>query len=438
MAVTNLGNAAIANVVVTDPFTTNEAPVLVGGFNVGDINQDNLLDVDEEWQYTASHVVTQAEIDADTPIVNTATVTGTGATPDSDEASVSTELPPTILDGTLITNSNQTNQYVTMSFYEIGTGLALLHAAAKIYELSLQGQQGSIIQDVGFDINPSANYNVVLEASSGNKAIVTDFTLEGAVIVDQGNVQLEKNEVSQTNATATAGTAIINPEPSPATVQPATVSVDGNIAANTLTDTASGTLNYYYGASNTDTLTGSADDDVLNGGPGIDTLNGGGGNDLLIDNFGGDIVDGGDGFDILRVDDGALVLSQQGSGLQTDGNDTLGPADNVEINLSGKSYSNLEAILITEEAGESTDALDDPNDDVGTTLLINMTDVLTYSDADDELYILGSPGDKVQLADVDWNSGVAFAGSGGQMFTKYTATNSAILYIESEVQAAFV
>ena len=38
---------------------------LTGVFNVGDLDQDNLLDVTETWQYTASpHVVTQAEIDA--------------------------------------------------------------------------------------------------------------------------------------------------------------------------------------------------------------------------------------------------------------------------------------------------------------------------------------------------------------------------------------
>src|SRR6478752_6175964 len=88
LAVTNQGNAAIANVVVDDPFTTNEAPVLSGTFNVGDTDQDNLLDVGETWQYTASHQVTQAELDAGTNIVNTATVTGTGATPDTDDASV--------------------------------------------------------------------------------------------------------------------------------------------------------------------------------------------------------------------------------------------------------------------------------------------------------------------------------------------------------------
>ena len=44
---TNTGNAAIANVVVDDPFTTNEAPVLSGTFNAGDADQDNLLDVGE-------------------------------------------------------------------------------------------------------------------------------------------------------------------------------------------------------------------------------------------------------------------------------------------------------------------------------------------------------------------------------------------------------
>ena len=116
----------------------------------------------------------------------------------------------------------------------------------------------------------------------------------------------------------------------------------------------------------------------------------------------------------------------------------MGPANNPVVNLSGRSYSNLEAILITEEAGKSTDALDDPNDNVGTTITISMADVLTYTDADHELYVLGSSGDKVQLVDAQWDNGVAFAGSDGQNFTKYTGTNGALLYIETEVATAFV
>jgi hypothetical protein len=89
-------NAAIANVVVDDPFTTNEAPVLVGGFNVGDLDKDNKLDVNETWLYTASHVVTQAELDAGANIVNTATVTGKGAISDSDDASVAVVQAPAL------------------------------------------------------------------------------------------------------------------------------------------------------------------------------------------------------------------------------------------------------------------------------------------------------------------------------------------------------
>ena len=88
IAVTNTGNAAIAGVAVSDPFTSDEAPVLVGGFNSGDLDTDNKLDVNETWHYTASHAVTQAELDAGGTIDNTATATGTGATSDSDDASV--------------------------------------------------------------------------------------------------------------------------------------------------------------------------------------------------------------------------------------------------------------------------------------------------------------------------------------------------------------
>ena len=103
--------------VVDDPFTTNEAPVLSGAFNVGDTDQDNLLDVSETWQYTASHTVTQAELDAGANIVNMATVTGTGATPDSDDASVPVaqskilhiEKDATVADGTADSTSETIN-----------------------------------------------------------------------------------------------------------------------------------------------------------------------------------------------------------------------------------------------------------------------------------------------------------------------------------------
>jgi Ca2+-binding RTX toxin-like protein len=184
-----------------------------------------------------------------------------------------------VLEGVLLTNSNQTSQFITLSFAETGSAdfRDNLHVAAKIYDLNLQGQQGSIIQDVGFAIDGDANYNVVLEASSGTKAQITAFSLEGDTIQGSGNAALEINNTSATNSDSTAITAIINPsDPPPAiVVQAKTVSTDGDATAQTLTDVASNTLNYYFGADGNDTLNGSSDNDVLNGGGGRDTINGG-------------------------------------------------------------------------------------------------------------------------------------------------------------------
>ncbi|MGE0367231.1 MAG: Calx-beta domain-containing protein, partial [Phycisphaerales bacterium] len=91
ITVTNLGAGPIANVVVNDPFIDNEAPVLNGLFNVGDTNQNNLLDVGEAWLYTGSYVVTQADIDAGETISNVATASADDHEPVSDDATVPVE-----------------------------------------------------------------------------------------------------------------------------------------------------------------------------------------------------------------------------------------------------------------------------------------------------------------------------------------------------------
>jgi len=287
----------------------------------------------------------------------------------------------------------------------------------------------------------------VLEASSGTKAQITEFSLEGVTIQGSGNAALEINNTSATNSDSTAITAIINPsDPPPATlVQAKTESTDGDVTGQIMTDAGGGMLNYLFGADGNDTLNGSGDNDVLNGGGGRDTINGGAGNDLIVyDSVNNDIIDGGAGFDILRIDDGALALSMAGSSFDSN---TFGPANNFLVNLSGRAISNIEAILITEEAGTSTPNVD-PNDNVGTTLQITAADILSYAPADHQLWILGSPGDVVQLGSVnDWVDtdpniqgvqGTSWQGTGGQVFTVYQSTvNQALVYVENEVQAQF-
>ena len=96
--VTNTGNAAIAGVVVTDDNLTpgNPADDFNPTFSGGDTDTDGLLDVGETWTYTAAHTVTQAELDAGADLVNVATATGTGATPDTDDATVTVVQTPAL------------------------------------------------------------------------------------------------------------------------------------------------------------------------------------------------------------------------------------------------------------------------------------------------------------------------------------------------------
>ena len=207
------------------------------------------------------------------------------------------------LDGVLKTNPSAQNQFLTLSFFELAAAdfRDSLHATAKIYDPFLFAPQGSIIQDAGFDINGTADYGVVLEASttSATSIQVSEFAIENVTIEPTASptAALQKDNTSSTSSNSTAIVAVIDPGSSiPAVLeQSKTLSTDGSDTGNTLTDTAANTLNYYYGADGIDTLNGSSDRDVLNGGGGVDTLNGFAGNDMLIyDGANNDTINGGD------------------------------------------------------------------------------------------------------------------------------------------------
>jgi hypothetical protein len=102
LAVSNPGEVALTGIVITDPYADAGSiqAVLSGGFNVGDTDQDNQLDLTETWSYTATHTVTQAEIDSNGggngELENTATVNTDQGVSDDDDASVPIDQNPSL------------------------------------------------------------------------------------------------------------------------------------------------------------------------------------------------------------------------------------------------------------------------------------------------------------------------------------------------------
>jgi len=88
ISVENTGNQMLTGVTVSDPFISNLTRVEDAA------TADNELDVGETWYYTASHTVTQAEIDAGSDIVNTATADSDQTGPDTDDAAIPVDANP--------------------------------------------------------------------------------------------------------------------------------------------------------------------------------------------------------------------------------------------------------------------------------------------------------------------------------------------------------
>ncbi|MHC2335471.1 beta strand repeat-containing protein [Bradyrhizobium sp. USDA 4454] len=85
IVLTNTGNVSLTGVTLSDPFaTTVSASHTDSGSGT---HGDNVLDVGEIWTYTATHVVSQADIDGGGPLVNLATADTDQTGPQSDDAS---------------------------------------------------------------------------------------------------------------------------------------------------------------------------------------------------------------------------------------------------------------------------------------------------------------------------------------------------------------
>ena len=212
MAVTKTGNAAISNVQVDDPFTSNEAPVLSGLFNIGDTNSDGLLDVGETWQYTASHALTQAEIDAGTNIVNTATVTGDNAIPDAAAVSTPVVQNPALELDKVTVYAGQTGDGLTgvVAGNPISWNYSVTNTGnVSLSNISVQDDNGTASNNAdNFFANPvlSGSFNVGDSNADGklNPGEVWHFTASGiAIDGSYSNIGTASGSIGATTVTAT-------------------------------------------------------------------------------------------------------------------------------------------------------------------------------------------------------------------------------------------
>ena len=374
---------------------------------------------------------------------NDADLDNEGEAGDNDaEVSVS-PLQPNILNGDFITNTNVQKQLALVSFVDVQDPL---RAFAQIIVRGSQGQQGAILADAGFLIDALHEHLVGMEATAGTKVIVTDFSLEGVLIVDQGNAQLEVNDKDDGGSEATGLVQLITPGTEGGTVQPFEYSDDDGAAGpHTLADPNAGNsgADYVFGGSGDDTINGTGGANVLNGGDilnaannGADTINGGSGTDLMVfDPL--DTLNGNAGFDIVRVDTGAIYNAMTAEAL------TL-PAGliNATVDMRDAKISNVESILITEENAASAA--------VGTKLILNASDVVDFTDSTndadnvdpDTLYIIGSKGDSLEL---HLDAGVTIGSQSliddiarGMTFTQYNLSNGGHVVVDTDVAVTTV
>jgi|GEM_PF-883022 hypothetical protein len=156
----------------------------------------------------------------------------------------------------------------------------------------------------------------------------------------------------------------------------------GAPAASPNNNIASGASFVVFGGQGTSATVGTTGDDTLTGTAAADQLVAGQGDDVLIGNGGADVLRGGAGNDVLAISEADFASLDGGTGTDTLRLDAALTLDFTSIPDSR--ITGIEAIDLTNDGGDSS-------------LTMNLTDVLTFSDTSNTLTITGASGDTVTL-----------------------------------------
>ena len=175
ISVENTGNQALTGVTVTDTFISN-LTLLVDPATTA----DGELDVGETWYYSATHLVTQAEIDAGQNILNVATADSDQTGSDTDDASVPVEQKPLL-------------NIVKQASIDGGTA----DSAGEIinYTVTVENQGNQTLTGVSVTDPFIGALTLVKDAASedGKLGVGETWTYTGSHTVTQGEIDVGQN-----------------------------------------------------------------------------------------------------------------------------------------------------------------------------------------------------------------------------------------------------
>ncbi len=225
IVLTNTGNQSLTGVSLTDAFATTLSD------KTESISNNNILDVGETWNYTATHTVSQAEIDAGLILTNVAIAKTIEAGDKSDDATTPVIQNPDytiVKTATIHDGGNTVDQVGDVIDYNIvltNTGnitLTGVNLTDKVENYSLTTLTSHT--DTGSGIHGDSNLDVgeIWTYSTSYTTVAADFTNNGGGDGDIDNVAKSTTTQIPTEKTATASEPIKAIAPAGAVLQTGT------------------------------------------------------------------------------------------------------------------------------------------------------------------------------------------------------------------------